>query len=101
MRYLEDAGSTSPQSRLTIMSRKPSASSFRRGLMSSHTSGQRARSRSDVIGFLGVLGVTEIVRESVQYLGCSRPTSGGRYSYNYPPAPRGQIRTAPVPGHYS
>ncbi len=46
IRYLVEAGRTSPATRLTAMSRKARASSPRRGFMRAHTSGSSARSRS-------------------------------------------------------
>ena len=46
IRYLVEAGRTSPATRLTAMSRKARASSPRRGFMRAQTSGSSARSRS-------------------------------------------------------
>src|ERR1700730_8957808 len=53
IRNLVEYGSTSPETRFTTMSRKPSVSRPRRVRMSSHTSGRTARSRCVVIAGFG------------------------------------------------
>ena len=60
IRYLDDAGSTSPQMRLTIISKKPMASILRRGRIISRMSGHNSRMRSDE-RFLGAFcGITAV-----------------------------------------